>query len=404
MPRILIADDQYEVLAALKLLLKAEGFETAMANSPRAVLELAGTAAFDLVLIDLNYTRDTTSGREGLDLISRLRQMPHVPPVIVMTAWSTVPLAVEAMRLGAVDFIEKPWDNQRLLSLVRQHTGSGAERGPAAMTAAADLEIARAVQNRLLPQVWPTLRSLDYAVRYQPAGLVGGDYYDFLNAGPDSLVFVVADVSGKGISAAILMATVQSYFRSRSPQDLQDLTALVQDLNDKFYNSSTAEHYATLFVMRYCDSTQEAEWINCGHTPPLLCQAGKPAAELGPTATVIGMFPEWSGTTERIRIGTNDSLLIFSDGLVEAVDEDHVEFGNERLFQLWDRSKDLRPVQLVAAIGDAIREYTHGTATDDLTIVALRGKAAAAVHSSYDQRPISMQLLSEPLGAVERHM
>jgi len=117
--RLLIADDQRDVLEALRLLLKPEGFSIEAATSPAGVLDALGSHEFDAVLIDLNYARDTTSGEEGLDLLSRIQAMDSTLPVIVMTAWGSVELAVEAMRRGARDFIQKPWENARLLALLR---------------------------------------------------------------------------------------------------------------------------------------------------------------------------------------------------------------------------------------------------------------------------------------------
>jgi DNA-binding NtrC family response regulator len=119
MPRILIADDQADVLAALTLLLKGERYQISSASSPEGVLRSIDTHEFDVVLIDLNYARDTTSGSEGLDLLSRIRAADPTLPVVVMTAWGSVDLAVEAMRRGARDFIQKPWDNARLLAVLR---------------------------------------------------------------------------------------------------------------------------------------------------------------------------------------------------------------------------------------------------------------------------------------------
>ena len=118
-PRVLIADDLHEVREALRLLLKGEGFETETAASPAEILQAVTTREFDAVLMDLNYTRDTTSGREGLDLLARLRTVDESLPIVVMTAWASVDVAVEAMRRGARDFIEKPWDNARLLAILR---------------------------------------------------------------------------------------------------------------------------------------------------------------------------------------------------------------------------------------------------------------------------------------------
>jgi DNA-binding NtrC family response regulator len=117
--RLLIADDQPHILEALRLLLKPEGYQLEMVRMPALVLEALAHESFDGVLIDLNYTRDTTSGQEGLDLVTRVKEMDAQLPVVVMTAWGNIDLAVEAMRRGAGDFIQKPWENARLLSILR---------------------------------------------------------------------------------------------------------------------------------------------------------------------------------------------------------------------------------------------------------------------------------------------
>ena len=118
-PRILIADDQPDVLEALRLLLKSEGFQTETAASPAQIMTAIETRDFDVALIDLNYTRDTTSGQEGLDLLAQLQAMDTSLPIVVMTAWGSVDLAVEAMRRGARDFVQKPWENERLISILK---------------------------------------------------------------------------------------------------------------------------------------------------------------------------------------------------------------------------------------------------------------------------------------------
>jgi DNA-binding NtrC family response regulator len=123
--RILVADDQADVLQALRLLLKAEGCDIETATSPAGVLAAVDARDFEVALIDLNYTRDTTSGEEGLSLLSKLQQLDTPMPVVVMTAWGTVDLAVEAMRRGARDFIQKPWDNERVLAVVRTQVELG---------------------------------------------------------------------------------------------------------------------------------------------------------------------------------------------------------------------------------------------------------------------------------------
>src|SRR5262245_31246179 len=118
-PRILIADDQLDVLEALRLLLKGEGYHIEAATSPVEVIDALDKKDFDALLMDLNYARDTTSGQEGLELIPRIKSVDSTLPVVVMTAWGSVDVAVEAMRRGARDFIQKPWENARLLTILR---------------------------------------------------------------------------------------------------------------------------------------------------------------------------------------------------------------------------------------------------------------------------------------------
>ena len=218
--RILVGDDQADVLEALRLLLKGAGHQSVLVDSPQALLGAARSQPFDLILMDLNYARDTTSGAEGLDLLSSLEAQDNPAPIVVMTAWSNVDIAVEAMRRGACDFIQKPWDNARLLGVIRQQAGEAAERAKTQRRVKSELEIARNVQQKLFPQHGPQLTTIEYAGQCLPASEVSGDYYDFLDAA-NGLGFVVADVSGKGVAAALLMANLRACFRSQPQETLR---------------------------------------------------------------------------------------------------------------------------------------------------------------------------------------
>ena len=154
--RILIADDQKDVIEALRLLLKSEAYQIDTADSPAGVLKAIQRREYDVVLIDLNYARDTTSGEEGLELLARLRGIDDTLPIVVMTAWGSVSLAVEAMRRGARDFVEKPWDNDRLLSILRTQAELGG-----ALRRSRRLE----AQNRIQPEGCPPLIAESAAMR-----------------------------------------------------------------------------------------------------------------------------------------------------------------------------------------------------------------------------------------------
>lgn len=158
-PHILIADDQEDILETLQLTLKNEGWRCTSARDPRAVLRQLQESAFDLVLMDLNYERDTTSGQEGLELLESIRQLEAAPPVVVMTAWGSVELAVEALRLGARDFIEKPWDNLRLCNVLRAQLDLQSSRQQSERLSASNAMLTGAVSKAFVAES-PVMQSL----------------------------------------------------------------------------------------------------------------------------------------------------------------------------------------------------------------------------------------------------
>ncbi len=312
--KILVSDDQTDVLEAIRLLLKGAGHQTEIVDSPKAVLAAVERGPFDLVLMDMNYSRDTTSGDEGMALLDRLLARDATVPVIVMTAWSSVDLAVEAMRRGAVDFIQKPWDNTRLLATIEKQ----ADRSKARQQAKSELEIARHVQQRLLPQHAQTLKTITYNGRCLPAREIGGDYYDFLELGPGRLGVLLADVSGKGVAGALLTATLQASFRSQLELGVKHPKALLSSVNKLFFESTPAEYFATMFFAEYRDQTRELRYINCGHPAAILLRANGAVEHLEGTALPIGVFSWWKCEEKAVPLEPGDLLMVFSDGVVEA--------------------------------------------------------------------------------------
>jgi len=366
--RILVGDDQPDVLEALRLLLKGAGYQNVLVDSPQALLRAARAERFDLILMDLNYARDTTSGEEGLDLLSSLEAQDNSAPVIVMTAWSNVDLAVEAMRRGACDFVQKPWDNARLLAAIRKQAVEASARIKADRRVKSELEIAHNVQQKLFPHQTRELPSIDYAGRCVPAREVSGDYYDFLEAGEGGLGFVLADVSGKGIGAALLMANLQACFRSQPVDALQHPAAMLRSVNKLFYESTPAEHFATLFFAHYSDRERRLRYANCGHPPPILLRADGAVEHLSSTATVLGVFSQWASEENVVDLKAGDTLVIFSDGVTEAGIENDAEFGEDGLLTVIQANRDADTEMLVNHIVDAVA----GEQRDDVTVVAIK--------------------------------
>ena len=370
-PRVLIADDQPDVLHALRLLLKGEGWESETVDSPEGVLAAVSRGGFDAVLMDLNYARDTTSGKEGLDLLPRLRALDDALPVLTMTAWGTIGLAVEAMRRGATDFVLKPWENAALLRTLRSHLGSRTRHEHSTRR---DLVIARRVQSRLLPEAPPSLQTLECAGKCTQAGAVGGDAYDFLDLGRGRVGFMLADASGKGIAAALLMANLQASLRSQAALAADDLTAFLCAANERFLAATSPEHYATLFFGVYDDDTRRLRYANCGHNPPLLLRAGGGWERFAATAPVLGLVEGWTGAAAEVELRAGDTLLVFTDGLTEAAGPGDEEFGETRLLEALRACRD-RPL---AAIPDALLEAVEAFAgpvhEDDRTVVVARGR------------------------------
>jgi len=381
-PSVLVADDQADVRTSLHLALKCAGFEAQMADSPQAVLAAVADRRYDVLLMDLNYTRDTTSGGEGLDLLPRLKAIDGDLPVVAMTAWATIDLAVEAMRRGARDFVLKPWDNATLVNTVRKQAEARRDlnqRSAVRAGFARDQDGARRVQNRLLPQSLPRLGTLECAAQCVEAGAVGGDGYDFIDLGGEKCAVVLADVSGKGTPGAILWAHLQATIRSRTDELGGDLTALMTTVNRLFFAATAPEHFATLFLAVYDGTTRRLQYVNCGHNAPLLLRADGSCARLSSTAPALGLMEGWSARQVQASLDEGDTLLIYSDGVTEARrpprSGDEEEFGETRLEAALRRLQGLAVADLPGVILGEVASFAGPEPQDDRTVVALRGTA-----------------------------
>ncbi|MGE0455380.1 MAG: PP2C family protein-serine/threonine phosphatase [Vicinamibacteria bacterium] len=377
-PRVLVADDQADVRIALELLLKAEGCEVDAVDSPAGVLAAASRGGLDLVLMDLNYSRDTTSGAEGLALLPRLRSLDGELPVVAMTAWGTLELAVEAMKRGARDFVLKPWDNATLVRTVRGALAAGRNGATTPADSARptdhDLDVARRVQAGLLPHSLPELARLEYAGACRQAGAVGGDAFDVLPLGEGRLALVLGDASGKGVSGALLMSHLLGCLRGRLDRMASDPLPSLRALNRQFFESTAPEHYATLF---YADLEDEGRWlryVNCGHNPALLLRADGRLDRLAATAPAVGLFDDWPCAAAELRLEPGDLLCVYSDGVTEATSGAGEEYGEERLAETLRTGRELTPLGLGEAVLRSVEAFAGAVRGDDRTVVIARAR------------------------------
>jgi sigma-B regulation protein RsbU (phosphoserine phosphatase) len=278
---------------------------------------------------------------------------------------------------------EEPYsrEDKRLLASVASQAGTAlenihfaeeiAERIESERRVAREMEIAIEVQTRLLPQAMPHLKTLDCAARCIQARSVGGDYYDFLELPPNHLGFVLADVSGKGVPAALLMANLQAHLRSQSASLPHDPVRLLQHVNHVLWKSTDPEHYATLFFGIYDDSTRQLVYANCGHNPPIWLHEGGTVEHLGATATVLGLFEDWECSVGRVQLAPGDFLAVFSDGVTEASANEE-EFGEARLLDALRANRHLPVNEIVTTILTHVQQFSGGAQSDDLTLLIAR--------------------------------
>jgi phosphoserine phosphatase RsbU/P len=369
-PRVLIADDQPDVLTALRLLLREGDFDSDTACSPEAVRERLRTGQYDLLLMDLNYARDTTSGREGLDLLTEVHERDRSLPIVVMTGWGSIETAVEAMRLGARTFVHKPWDNATLTRTIKREVEQGREMRRADAFARRETENARLVQRALLPSTLPSLHGCDVAAIWQPASTFGGDCYDALRFADTSMGISIADVAGKGLPAALVMANLQASIRAFAEPDVtpEAVAAGVNRLVCRNVNLSTL---VTFFYGVIDCAAHTLTFTNAGHNPPILMRSDGSVERLAAGGTVLGLSVETSFDRGNAALRSGDRLVLFTDGITEAERSDEVEFGDHRLIDALQSLRHLSARELVERLIADVREFTGGAFRDDATLVCI---------------------------------
>jgi sigma-B regulation protein RsbU (phosphoserine phosphatase) len=240
-----------------------------------------------------------------------------------------------------------------------------------------ELEIAREVQDQLFPNVLPRMQSLEITGLCRPARMVSGDYYDYLRLQQTTLALAIGDVAGKGISAALLMASIQSIMRTQLSEDHTTYSTckLVSQLNRQLYLNTSPEKYATFLFGIYDENDRVLTYTNAGHLPPILIRRGEPTL-LEVTGTVVGAFQASKYEEQKISLEAGDLLVCYTDGITEPENEYGEEFGTDRLVAAMVRHQKLDPPEMINRVMDAVRAWTSAPELpDDMTLVLMRRNA-----------------------------
>lgn len=303
-----------------------------------------------------------------------------------LSAECVVPIcAREGQKLGLLILgprkSEEPYsrEDKRLLALVATSAAGAfehielaeeiASRLEAEKRSAHEIELAQQVQRKLFPQNPPRLEHLDYAGECVQARVVGGDYYDFLEMAPGIVAFALADISGKGFAAALLMANLQANLRGQYAVALDDLPGLMCSVNRLFCENTEPQHYATMFFGCYDDQQLTLRYVNCGHNPPLLLRANGTVERLRATATVLGLFLDWNCAVAEVQLQPGDVFAIYTDGVTEAALPDGEEFGEHRLIEILQRTRSASAAGMLRTLVSSIQQFSPGEQGDDLTAV-----------------------------------
>ncbi|HKE22183.1 MAG TPA: SpoIIE family protein phosphatase [Bryobacteraceae bacterium] len=265
--------------------------------------------------------------------------------------------------LVGFDAVNREIDRQRRQVAIRLE----AER-----RAAQELEIAKQVQARLFPQTMPPMETLDYAGTCIQARQVGGDYLDFLDLGRRRYGLAIADIAGKGMAAALIMANLQASLRSQCAIALDEPERLLCSVNRLFFENTHESSYATLFFGEYCDETRRLRYANCGHLAPLVIRGDGSLARLESTSTVVGLFSEWDCAFAEHRLQPGDTLALYTDGVTESFNEAGEEFGEQRLVEALHRHREAPPRETIASVVDEVRRFSPEEQHDDITLIVAK--------------------------------
>jgi serine phosphatase RsbU (regulator of sigma subunit)/uncharacterized glyoxalase superfamily protein PhnB len=341
-----------------------------------------GTAVLALVIPRTDWNEERFIGNSGLvtflteDVEAKYREWSergvHFPIPPQSPAWGGTFCRFEdvdgnAFALAGFDDVTRQIDARRQ-ALVEQMQIE--------QRAAQELEIAKQVQARLFPQRLPAISALDYAGVCVQARSVGGDYYDFLDLGPDRVALVIGDIAGKGMAAALLMANLQANLRSQCVSAMDHLEEFLGSVNRLLFQNTATSSYATLFFVEYDQRLERLRYANCGHLSALILRRDGTLERLEPTCTVVGLFEDWKCCVSESRLDEGDLLALYTDGVTESSDSSDEEFGEARLIEELRSHRGLPSTELANTIVQKVLHFSSPEQFDDITLIIAKRVAA----------------------------
>ena len=363
MTRILVVEDEPGIALGLEDTLRLEGHDVEVVRDGTTASERARQQTFDLIVLDVMLP-----GKNGFDVCRELRRVDEKTPVILLTARSVEDDRIVGFDAGANDYVTKPFSPRELAARIRgllryvETSRRGEER------LEHQVRQARDVQQKLFPTNRPAVPGLDYSCECRPALRVSGDYYDFASLPSGRFAFLVADVSGKGMPAALLGASLQAITRAAAFDGLACGQVLAR-ANTLLFGEASCERYVTVFFSIYDARARRLTYANAGHYPPFLVRGGT-HTRLPALTSPVGMFGDLPPVECSVELAPGDWLVVTSDGIPEAFDAKGDEFGDGRLLSPLAGHGSGTAAQLCNRIIDAATTFTGAPPADDMTVFA----------------------------------
>lgn len=358
MNRIVVIEDDPAIRRGLSDQLRVESYDVLTAGNGEDGYRLVREKQPDLVILDLTLPR-----MNGYEVCRQMRQSGLVTPVLMLTAEGRETNRVQGFEAGADDYVTKPFSIRELLGRVRAILRRS--EGRSDLRSQKELNEARLIQERLLPKDIPQVPGLRVAGTSRPARIVGGDYFDVLKIDEHTLAMCIADVCGKGMPAALLMASLQAMVKvyaleRKTPHELCERV-------NRAMCESIDHGFITFFYGVIDVRTMHLTYSNAGHNPPIL--AREKARRLDRGGGILGVFDTWAYEEDEVPLRAGDRLLLYTDGITESRNEAGEEFGEDRLIDLVLGSTHVDAVTLTEEVVAAATRFSNGNFEDDLTVV-----------------------------------